>query len=56
MGVFILIKDDNKRICVTLSKEVYKRLLKQANYEDRSLSNMASQIIKKYYGLNTDDE
>ncbi|MCD3202842.1 ribbon-helix-helix domain-containing protein [Clostridium botulinum] len=44
-----MIKNDNKKFSVILPKKIYELLIKEAEYEDRSVSNMAAQIIKKHY-------
>lgn len=42
-------KDKNVRINVTIPKEMHEKLKKEAEYEGRSISNMAAAIIKLYY-------
>ena len=44
-----MIKDKNKKFSVILPKEIYEMLVEEAEYEDRSVSKMAAQIIKKHY-------
>ncbi|MCD3234279.1 hypothetical protein IRP63_16100 [Clostridium phage CWou-2020a] len=44
-----MIKDKNKKFSVILPKEFYEMLVEEAEYEDRSISKMAAQIIKKHY-------
>lgn len=44
-----MIKKENIRINVTLSRELHKLLKEDASFEDRSIGNMAAVIIKKYY-------
>jgi hypothetical protein len=50
-----MIKDDNKRISVTITKAVHEKLKKDAEYEDRSVGNMAAKIINDYYKVKTDE-
>lgn len=42
-------EEKNIRITVTIPKEIHEKMLKQAGYEDRSISNLACTIIKLYY-------
>ncbi|RXI57268.1 hypothetical protein DP122_00360 [Clostridium tetani] len=44
-----MIKKENTRIYVTISKKLHSKLKNEAEYEGRSVSNMAATIIKKYY-------
>lgn len=44
-----MIKKDNIRITVVLPKTIHEKLVKLAEYEDRSISNMAAKIIKQYF-------
>lgn len=46
-----MIKNDNTRISVTVSKKLYEKLLKEAEYEDRSVSNLVLKIIKEHYKI-----
>lgn len=56
MGGGILIKDENIRITITIPKKLHKKLLKESEYEDRSISNLVCRILKKYYKFKIDDE
>lgn len=48
-GCCALIKKENTRITVTISKKLYDKLAEEADYEDRSVSNMAATILKMHY-------
>ncbi|WP_373899254.1 ribbon-helix-helix domain-containing protein [Haloimpatiens sp. FM7315] len=50
-----MIKKENTRINVTISKKIHEMLVKEAEYEDRSVSNLVLQIIKKHYNIKNDD-
>lgn len=50
-----MIKDDNTRITAVISKEVYKKLVKEAKYEDRSISNMVAKILRERYNIKVDE-
>lgn len=50
-----MIKQENTRITITIPKKIHKRLLKEAEYEDRSISNLVLQIIKKHYKIKDDE-
>lgn len=50
-----MISEDNRRICSIVSKEVFKKLEKQADFEDRSISNLVFKILKEYYGIKTEE-
>lgn len=41
--------EKNTRIKVTISKKLKERLEAEAEYEGRSMSNMAATIIRKYF-------
>lgn len=51
-----MIKKENIRINVTLPRELYKKLKEDAEYEARSVGNMAAVIIKNYYEKKSSDE
>lgn len=53
--MFALVSEDNVRISVTVPKELHNLLLKDADYEDRSVSNLVLKIIKEHYRLKTDE-
>lgn len=50
-----MIKDDNIRITITIPKTLHRLLKKDANYEDRSVSNLTARILKKYYNLDSEE-
>jgi hypothetical protein len=50
-----MIKDENKRVITTIPKEIYKKLVKEAEYEDRTISKMVAKIIKEHYKIKDDD-
>jgi hypothetical protein len=41
----MVIRNDKKRILVTLQEEVYKKLLTRAKQENRTISNMAATLL-----------
>lgn len=51
-----MIKNENKRFSVTVPKELYEKLSKDAEYEDRSVSNLAARILKQYYNMKLEDD
>jgi hypothetical protein len=51
-----MIKDENTRITITLPKKIHKKLQKEADYEDRSVSNLVLKIIKEHYKIKDDDD
>lgn len=55
-GVFVLIREDNIRITITMPKKLYKLIQDEAGYEDRSMSNVIVRILKKYYKFKVEDE
>lgn len=54
-GVSFLIKDDNIRITITIPKTLHRLLKKDANFEDRSVSNLTARILKKFYNLDSEE-
>ncbi len=50
-----MIKDDNKRISVTITKDVFDKLIKHVDFEDRFISNIAAKIINDYYKVKVDE-
>lgn len=54
-GCYTVIKNENTRITVTVPKNLYKMLKEDAEYEDRSISNLALKILKDYYKLKNED-
>lgn len=50
-----MIKNENTRITFTLPKKIYKRLEKEADYEDRSVSNLVLKIIKEHYKIKDEE-
>lgn len=51
-----MIKKENKRINVTVPKTIYDKLSEDADYEDRSVSNLVLKIIKKHYKIKNEEE
>lgn len=41
--------DKKPRLTITLDKDLYEKITAQAEYEDRSLSNMINKIVREYY-------
>lgn len=50
-----MIKDENTRITAVIPKTLHKKLLDEAGYEDRSVSNLVCKILKEHYKMKTDD-
>ncbi len=50
-----MIKDDKKRISVTVPKELHKKLLEDAEYDGRSISNYVLKILKEYYNIQSEE-
>jgi len=50
-----MIKDENTRITVTIPKKIHEKLEREADYEDRSVSNLVLKIIKEYYKIKDED-
>ena len=50
-----MVNEDNIRITITIPKTLHELLKDDADYEDRSISNLASRILKQYYNLSTDE-
>lgn len=55
-GCFVLIKEDNVRIPVTMPRKLYDTIKADSEYEDRSMSNIILRILKKHYKFKMDDE
>lgn len=51
-----MIKKENIRIASIIPRKVYKKLVEEAEYEDRSLSNMVCKILKERYNYKDDKE
>ncbi|GAB6150733.1 ribbon-helix-helix domain-containing protein [Clostridium massiliodielmoense] len=50
-----MIKKENTRIQITISKKLKEKLKEKAEYEGRTVSNMAAKIILDYFKNNTLD-
>lgn len=50
-----MIKDENTRISAVVSKDVQSKLIEQACYEDRTVSNLVFKILKEYYKIKDED-
>jgi len=50
-----MIKDDTQRIVSYVSKTVYDKLVKEAKYEDRTISKMIEKILKDHYKIKSED-
>ncbi|MEY8001636.1 hypothetical protein AB8U03_15810 [Clostridium sp. Mt-5] len=46
-----MIKKENVMVTTVIPKKVYKMIVKEAEYEDRSVSGMIRKIIKDRYGI-----
>jgi hypothetical protein len=55
LGDVSMIKEDTKRVVSYVSKDIYKELLKEAKYEDRTISKMVEKILKDHYKIKDDD-
>ncbi|MCD3195748.1 ribbon-helix-helix protein, CopG family [Clostridium botulinum C] len=44
-----MIKKENARVSVTISKKLLEKIKYTAEYEDRSVSYIISKILEKYY-------
>ena len=44
-----MISKENTRVYITIPKIIYIKLKEEAEYEGRSISNLACKIIKDYY-------
>lgn len=51
-----MIKKENTRVQITIPKKVHKMLQDEAEYEDRSVSNLVLKIIKKHYKIKDKDD
>jgi len=50
-----MISDNNIRITITIPKSIHKLLKSDACYEDRSVGNLVSRILKLYYKFNVEE-
>jgi len=55
-GEVTVIKKENIRIASIIPRVVYKKLVEEAEYEDRSISNMVCKILKERYKIRDSDE
>jgi len=53
--VYLLVKDDNTRITITIPKTLHKILKKEAGYEDRSVGNIVARILKHHYNIKSEE-
>ena len=53
--VEIMISENNIRITITIPKSIHKLLKSDACYEDRSVGNLVSRILKQYYKVNVEE-
>lgn len=51
-----MIKKENIKISSIIPRIVYKKLVEEAEYEDRSISNMVCKILKERYKIRDSDE
>lgn len=51
-----MIKKENIKISSIIPRVVYKKLVEEAEYEDRSISNMVCKILKERYKIRDSDE
>lgn len=51
-----MIKKENIKISSIIPRTVYKKLVKEARYEDRSVSNMVCKILKERYKIRDLDD
>lgn len=52
LEVYLLIKKENTRIQITIPKKIQEKLKDLAEYEGRTVSNMAAKIILDYFKEN----
>lgn len=50
-----MVKKENTRINITISKKVHELLKKEAEYEGRSVSNMTYKILMDHYKIKDDE-
>jgi hypothetical protein len=50
-----MISNKNTKVTTVIPKEVYKKLIEEASYEDRSVSNMIAKILKDRYNVKDDE-
>lgn len=55
-GEIVVIKKENIRIASIIPRKVYKKLMEEAEYEDRSISNMVCKILKERYKIRDSDD
>ena len=51
-----MIKKENIKISSIIPRKVYKKLIEEAAYEDRSISNMVCKILKERYKIRDSDD
>lgn len=51
-----MIKEDNKRITITIPKELYDIIKADAKYEDRTMSNHIARMLKKHYKIRIEEK
>ena len=56
MGVFCLIKENNRKITIVVPKELHEIIKADADYEDRSMSKTILRILKKHYNFEIEDD
>ena len=50
-GASMAVSKDSKRIAVTISKEAYDKMVKIADKEGRTISNLASYLINQQLNM-----
>jgi len=50
-----MLKEGNTRLTIVITKEIRDKLIKEAEFEDRSVSNLVSKILKEHYKIKTDE-
>lgn len=50
-----MISKKNTKVTTIIPKKVYEKLVEEAAYEDRTVSNMIAKILKDHYKIKDDD-
>lgn len=51
-----MIRDENTRVTIIMPKKLYKLIKNDAEYEDRSMSNLIVKILKHHYKFESDSD
>ncbi|MBN7576041.1 hypothetical protein C1H57_12370 [Clostridium sp. 2-1] len=50
-----MISKKNTKVTTIIPKKVYEKLIEEAAYEDRTVSNMIAKILKDHYKIKDND-